>query len=263
MIPRAQILEWRGHHPWSTDDQVEQDLVMCRLILEIFDDPQLRTKLAFRGGTAIHKLWMPESLRYSEDIDLVQLSPGRIGPFFDAIRARLDPLLGEPKRELGEGVVNLIYRFTGEGPSRPTLRLKIEINSREHFTVLGLITKTFSADSRWFRGTCEVQTYCLEELLGTKLRALHQRKKGRDLFDLWLCLTTQTVDEARVITCFHEYLSRQGLRVSARDFREGMTTKMGRRDFRFDTADLLRPGIIYDTDGAWQLVDKRLVSKIS
>ena len=38
--------------------------------------------------------------------------------------------------------------------------------------------------SRWFTGAAKVLTYDLDELLGTKLRALYQRKKGRDLFDL-------------------------------------------------------------------------------
>ena len=38
-------------------------------------------------------------------------------------------------------------------------------------------------ENSWFSGRCELTTYALEELLGTKLRALYQRAKGRDLFD--------------------------------------------------------------------------------
>ncbi len=262
MIPRADILEWRARHPWSSDDQVEQDLVISRAIVEIFRDSFLCEHLAFRGGTAMHKLFISEPLRYSEDIDLVQVSTGQIGPIFDAVRMRLDPLLGEPKRELGKGIVNLIYRFSAEGPAHVPLRLKIEINSREHFTVLGHEDRRFDVDSRWFRGGCEVRTYRLEELLGTKLRALHQRKKGRDLFDLWLYLTTTTVDESDIVRCFQEYLSRQQLRVSAKAFRESMAVKLSRPDFRNDTRDLLRTGVSYDLDEAWRLVDERLVAHI-
>ncbi|MGH2469017.1 MAG: nucleotidyl transferase AbiEii/AbiGii toxin family protein [Chloroflexota bacterium] len=40
--------------------------------------------------------------------------------------------------------------------------------------------------SPWFTGSADVPTFALEELLGTKLRALYQRRKGRDLFDLVL-----------------------------------------------------------------------------
>ena len=42
-----------------------------------------------------------------------------------------------------------------------------------------------AVDSEWFSGSGTIITYRLEELMATKLRALYQRRKGRDLFDLW------------------------------------------------------------------------------
>jgi hypothetical protein len=108
VIPRDYITEWRGHAPWVDDAQVEQDLVICRALVEIFSAPALAQRLAFRGGTALFKLHLP-AVRYSEDIDLVQVAPEPIGQTFDALRARLDPWLGEPKRQLGEGRVSLVY----------------------------------------------------------------------------------------------------------------------------------------------------------
>jgi predicted nucleotidyltransferase component of viral defense system len=76
--------------------QVEQDLVICRALVEIFNHPALKETLAFRGGTALFKLHMPAA-RYSEDIDLVQVEPGGIGPLMNGIREVLTPWLGEPK----------------------------------------------------------------------------------------------------------------------------------------------------------------------
>ena len=73
MIPRAHVLEWRQMHPWQGDDQVEQDLLLTRALIEIFSDDDLREMLAFRGGTALHKLYLQPPRRYSEDIDLVQM----------------------------------------------------------------------------------------------------------------------------------------------------------------------------------------------
>ena len=67
-------------------------------------------------------------------------------------------------------------------------RLKVEINSREHFTELGHARVPIRVDNRWFTGEAEVTSYHLDELLATKLGALYQRKKGRDLFDLWFAL---------------------------------------------------------------------------
>lgn len=74
MIPRAYISEWNQQVPWQTMEQVEQDLVICRALVELFSDDLLATSLAFRGGTALHKLFFSPQQRYSEDIDLVQIS---------------------------------------------------------------------------------------------------------------------------------------------------------------------------------------------
>ena len=70
MIPQAYITEWSNHVPWQTNEQVEQDLVICRALVEIFKDEFLADSFAFRGGTALHKLYLHPQPRYSEDIDL-------------------------------------------------------------------------------------------------------------------------------------------------------------------------------------------------
>ena len=65
--------------PWSTNEQVEQDLVICRALVAIFNDDFLAENLAFRGGTALHKLFLSPQQRYSEDIDLVQIKAAPFG----------------------------------------------------------------------------------------------------------------------------------------------------------------------------------------
>ena len=80
MIPRDDITHWREHAPWSEDFQVEQDLVISRALVAIFSDPVLAGALAFRGGTALYKLYLMPPARYSEDIDLIQIAPGPAGP---------------------------------------------------------------------------------------------------------------------------------------------------------------------------------------
>jgi predicted nucleotidyltransferase component of viral defense system len=206
LISQAYITHWRAHAPWSSDAQIEQDLVLSRAMVEVFNDPTCLTALAFRGGTALHKLFLQPAGRYSEDLDLVQVEPGPIGPVIGALRAKLTPWLGEPRWKQGEGIVTLIYRFQSEVPPVVPLRLKVEINTREHFTHLGFKDLPFAVESPWFKGKAMMKTYHLEELLGTKLRALYQRKKGRDLFDLWLALTSTDVDPGGIAQCFHRYM---------------------------------------------------------
>ena len=69
MIPRSYIEEWKEFAPWPENSQVEQDLVIERALIEIFSNPFLNENLAFRGGTALHKLFLKPHARYSEDID--------------------------------------------------------------------------------------------------------------------------------------------------------------------------------------------------
>lgn len=262
MIPFDYITEWRSQAPWVQDAQVEQDLILSRAIVEIFQNPVVHKSLAFRGGTALHKLCLHSSPRYSEDIDLVQLAPEPIGPVIDAIRGSLDSWLGIPKRMRKADSVSLIYRMNSEGQPSLPLRLKIEINSREHFTVLGVIQRNFSVNSRWFTATSAVMTYQLEELLGTKLRALYQRKKGRDLFDLYIADRLATVTPEIVVECFRRYLEHQKLNVSRAVMEQNLTEKLSDERFLMDIEPLLAPGIIWDATEAAEYVLTELIARI-
>ena len=204
MIPRDYISEWREHAPWIGDAQVEQDLVISRALVETFRVPELARDLAFRGGTALFKLHLRPAARYSEDIDLVQVVAEPIGKTVDAMRAVLDPWLGSPNHERKETSFKLMYRFQSEEQPPKSMRLKIEINSREHFAVYGFQQVPFAVSSRWFEGHCQICSYELDELLGTKLRALYQRKAGRDLFDLATALENPAVNPVRIVGAFSE-----------------------------------------------------------
>jgi len=118
----------------------------------MFRRPEVSEGLIFRGGTAIYKLHLRPGHRYSEDIDLVQVRSEPIGPILTALREVLDPWLGAPKRSFGEGRVALTYRMLSEGLPVLPIRLKVEINSREHFSVHAIETHRFAIHSRWFSG---------------------------------------------------------------------------------------------------------------
>jgi predicted nucleotidyltransferase component of viral defense system len=258
LIPLDFITEWRLKAPWPQNYQVEQDLVICRALVEIFNRPLLADNLAFRGGTALFKLHMP-SARYSEDIDLVQIKAGPIGQVIDELRDALDSWLGEPKRSRSDGRVTLIYRFASE--DNLPLRLKVEINSREHFSSHGFQRHPFVVHSRWFSGNAEIPTYCLDELLGTKLRALYQRKKGRDLFDLWYAFNHANPgpDAKRVIESFLVYMEHGGHRISRALFEQNLLEKKTSPQFASDIEPLLTIDGSWDFDGAFDHVMDSLI----
>ena len=55
MIPKPYIAQWKDHAPQNSFDQVEQDLVISRVLVEIFSDEFLNENLSFIGGTGFEK----------------------------------------------------------------------------------------------------------------------------------------------------------------------------------------------------------------
>ena len=260
MIPRADIQEWRaGGSPWKTDAMVEQDLIISRVLVELFADQHIGKGLIFRGGTALHKLFFSEALRYSEDIDLVQSHPGPLGPIFDAIRDIFVSWLGEPKRKIGPDMATMTYRIESEDSPPLPLRIKIEINIREHEPFLAVDSKIFKVDSRWFQGKAEVSVYCIEELLATKLRALYQRRKGRDLFDLAHALRVLKVDAATVVKTFGKYIEAEGNCIAGSDFRKNLEDKLKHPGFVRDCDPIIRPGVTFDMRSDFALIVRELL----
>lgn len=262
MIPKRYIDEWKEQAPWPIDAQVEQDLIIARTLVELFSDELVRRTLAFRGGTALHKLYLQPQARYSEDIDLVQISSEPINPILKQIRERLS-FLGT-KRTVKQHIHNntIIYRFDTEDPSVPSMRLKIEINTREHFHVLGLKQIPYKIENGWFSGECMLTGYELEELLGTKLRALYQRRKGHDLFDLYWALKNHLVNIENLIRCYKTYMQFSVDKPpTQKQFLINMEEKMTDREFLEDINFILKPGVEYNNDTAWELVRKVLVEK--
>lgn len=241
MIPRDYILEWRRKAPWVEDAQVEQDLAISRALVEIFSHPLLHDALAFRGGTALYKLHLPPA-RYSEDIDLVQTRAESAGPMMEALRGVLDPWLGKARYKQSEGRITFVYRFQSEGVPSVPLKLKVETNTREHFSVYGLREIPYAVESRWFTSSCSIHSYELDELLGTKLRALYQRKQGRDLFDLAIALQSGQANAARIANAFSRYMDHEGHRVTRAQFEENLALKLEDPQFVADIGPLLSAG---------------------
>ena len=94
MIPTQYLTEWAASYPWKLSEQVEQDLLISRAVVAIYSDPYLAERLAWRGGTALYKLYLKPQPRYSEDIDLVLIHPEPMGPILDRLREVLSFIPG-------------------------------------------------------------------------------------------------------------------------------------------------------------------------
>jgi predicted nucleotidyltransferase component of viral defense system len=176
-------------------------VIICRALCDWFNASGLKGRIAFRGGTAIHKLLFEQPLRYSEDIDLVQTRAEPIGATVDAIRGALS-WLGTCNRAQAGHSMHLVFKFVPESDSQTTPKLKVEVNTREQASPHGLKSYPFAVDNDWYQAKAEIASFTPEELFGTKLRALLQRRKNRDMFDLHYALEQLSIDDDKLVACF-------------------------------------------------------------
>lgn len=264
MIPNAYIQEWSQKAPWPQSSQIEQDLIICRVLCDLFNSKNLEGKLAFRGGTAINKLLFEKPLRYSEDIDLVQTKQEPIGDTINAIRDVLK-WLGDFNYKPAAHSIHLFYKFAPEAAQDSVLKVKIEINTREHQSLYSLKNYRFELDSAWHKASANIVSFEPEELFGTKLRALLQRRKNRDLFDLNEGLKQLSLDSDKVVACMEHYLNLQGQTISRAIAEQRMLEKL-QQSLTEDIAPLLPAGISYtDTEAlsAFGKVWFELIAQIS
>lgn len=152
--------------------------------------------------------------------------------------------------------------------ARPTgglgrLRIKIEINTRETTPCFDLVSRPYAVSNPWFSGQAEVLTFALEELLGTKLRALYQRRKGRDLFDLWLGLTQLGADPTSIVAAYQHYLARSGIVIEPAELARNLEGKLAHAGFVRDLDQLLRqPSVDYTPEAAAAAVREHLLDRL-
>lgn len=233
MIPVNTITAWGAEHPWPTREQIEQDLLLSQAICAIAADDYLGRELVFRGGTALHKLHLDHPYRYSEDLDYVRNTASGIGPLTQAL-CSLGAELGYRVNTRVSQHPKIYWRTTAA--SGLPLRIKIEVNTHERSPALPLITRRHRVDSSWWTGQAEVSTFQPAELIATKIRALYQRSKGRDLFDLWLALERLHLPPRDILAAFGPYHP-EGL--TAARARANLAAKLNDPVFRSDLDPLV------------------------
>ena len=254
MIPASDITKWGVNHPWSTRDQIEQDFLLSQAICEIANNLMLGNELIIRGGTAFHKLFLQKPYRYSEDLDYVRSSAGGIGPIMTQLITIGDKLGYKTNSNLSK-YPKVFWKGVSE--SEQPIRIKIEINTYERTPALPLTTLRHDIDSEWYRSQSNVRAFQAEELIATKIRALYQRSKGRDLFDIWLSLAKLTLDPLVIIDAFRIYRP-DG--ITAQLAIKNLEKKLESRQFLEDLNGLAILGDIdYDPVLASELVIERLL----
>jgi len=249
LIPAQVIAAWRTTHPWVNDRQVEQDLILTRLAIEISGHPELRDRLVWRGGTCLHKIVMPEPLRYSEDLDYVAFGIGGadFGPILSALRevaGRVGLNVARTTSKRRKLEIRLRFDPAGGGPAA---NIKVEINIDEVESLLALERRNLRIDTAWWSGENDVLTFHPAEMIGTKFRALAQRSKGRDLNDLALAHLYLGLDDAQLAACAAHYLDHEG--ISSNEFKERLFAHLSDPNFVDDVARFITdPSLTFEPD---------------
>jgi predicted nucleotidyltransferase component of viral defense system len=271
------MIGWRAYAPWPSDDQVEQDYLLSKSVAAIFRDKFLTQHVAMRGGTVLHKAHLAPAARYSEDIDLVLVTERPEGHIRKALQRVLDPVLGAPQESVAGYIKLAIRNAAGKSkilrstyshePTQGTLAakatLKVETSMSERSSCFPMVPVDFSyPDENGTLAQCTVMSFDIDEMLGTRMRALLQREQGRDLFDLFWTWTLSkenktpyAVQPDRVAHAFGHYMAAEGSHFAGDDFIEQLRLRVAKEKLRQDVKSMLSSSFgEYDIDLACEEV---------
>jgi predicted nucleotidyltransferase component of viral defense system len=277
-VTQQDVMAHQAVVPWPLLVQVEQDLLLCLAMVAIFSHSPIAQQVAMRGGTVLHKIHLEPASRYSEDIDLVVINPQvSEEDIKTGIEDALQGVFGKAQQHFWENLKlavrnvarpSRVLRFIYDIPSvmQPThkLRVEVEVNVTERVPFLPVVRLPFSVpfqDDHW---RADIASFDIHEMLGTKMRALFQRSKGRDLFDLYWAFNEgkQTISVSQVIRCFQHYMAQEQTKVGRNEFTEHLASNLANQNFCSDMKPLLLSGLVYDVTKAGLFVKDVLLVEL-
>ncbi|MBN2394548.1 MAG: nucleotidyl transferase AbiEii/AbiGii toxin family protein [Anaerolineae bacterium] len=214
MIPRAEIQRLAARAGVRVELQ-ERDYALGCFLLALARTSTLAEVLAFKGGTALRKIYFPE-FRFSEDLDFTLLQ----SLSEDALQAQVGEVCRRVAVDFGVPMQIALWKQSRDLPGEEAYRARISYVGP--LGQLGADPARITLDLTCYEAVIlpadphsvihlysdapteplAVRTYCLEEMLAEKLRALLRRSYPRDLYDVWYLLTVQRaqLDQVRFQT---------------------------------------------------------------
>jgi len=264
---------------WPELYQVEQDLLLSLAMTAIFNDNFLSEQVAMRGGTVLHKVHLAPAVRYSEDIDLVAVGERPERHIQRALMRVLRPVLGKEKSSAWallrlavrnaakpSRILRCVFKVQSVAEPARELTVEVEVNVSERTPRFELQRLPFALEFRGEARAAPIASFNINEMLATKMRATFQRKKGRDLFDLYWALTAQAVmpvDTAQVLDAFKHYMQEESTTVPRAEFLAHLDRCLADKvGFCRDMDALLKQNLTYDPSVASVVVIDRLLSRL-
>lgn len=195
MITRADLVE-RVREWGLTEEVIEKDYVLGWLLWGIGADSVLGRQWIFKGGTCLKKCYI-ETYRFSEDLDFTVLpggpsQPEAIAPLLQRSLERITAESGinfstrEPLLRLrpdGLSVEGRVY-YVGPRQQLQPARVKLDITANEKVVRPPVLRDIGHPYPDTLGGAAQVRCYSFEEVFAEKLRAMAQRGRPRDLYDV-------------------------------------------------------------------------------
>ncbi len=216
---------------------LERDYCLSWFLVGLSRTP-LKDILAFKGGTAIKKCYVPD-YRFSEDLDftLREKFP------FEKIQEHLKPAFDHTEEASGitlnisrldrlphENSHTFFMRYEGPLAGTAGKEVKVDITIREHFVFpveMKLILKSYN-EYEDLPDNVKISVYSLNEIASEKIIAIldSARNEPRDLYDLWYLATNSLVNLAELVDAVEQKLNFRGKELS--NARENFTRKEAR-----------------------------------
>jgi uncharacterized protein len=216
MITQREISQ-RAYQEKMSDRVVEKDYVMTWILLALADSP-LAELLAFKGGTALKKMYFPD-YRYSEDLDftvIAEAEPSELLAGFTETLSRLSKSQGfqfdipaeriERRAESLTAYVNFVGPLQARATSRD-IKIDITLVERLIFPVQKKVVVSEYTD----RIDKEILVYSLEEVLTEKLCAIIGRSEPRDVYDAHFLMQRPEIDFYLIPSAFREKAAARGI----------------------------------------------------
>ncbi len=184
---------------------LEKDYVLTLILRRIYAEESWREILIFKGGTALHKLYLHR--RLSLDLDFTASMPIRLEDIQPTLE--VSEIAGEVKDVHEYDDALTIDRLAFVGPLQHLNSVKIDVSFREKVQMAPRQLALRTVHGPPFEVTC----MALEEILAEKIRAAMMRRMPRDYFDLWLMFqqdgiafdTLPDLVQAKLRTVGHPY----------------------------------------------------------
>jgi predicted nucleotidyltransferase component of viral defense system len=224
----------------------ELDYRLVKALEALYSDAFLSERLCMKGGTAINKLFLGATSRLSVDLDFNHLgSKEEVLKEKRAVRELIVDVLKKQDNsydvhyERPYGLTRIKARYKTVGG--PVQNFKIEISHVERFPILPPLKKEIKTPD----GLANVLTYTLEELTSTKLRAMLERFKGRDIYDLYFISQLKS-DTTVVRKMFLYYFYKSRKVFNPKVHYKAIQKRYESRNYVDDVTDFVKPTVTFN-----------------